>query len=286
MIVREVILQRPSLVILALLLVAPLADAYYPFQITLDVSTIWENLKRTQWMPFSGGLHRFWIDLLVEKVLLFSAIGYLAIYNLRQARLSHITAIAWGLCVTFAFCVEGGKLFFVGRVPSAENFILSSIGALLGIFVLPRLAEASICRRYPVEILIALALGLVAYSELSPFDWIQSLDALPARVSKIEWLPLGAYYGADPQSALFDLAKKLFIMGPLGFLIAARSVDKTSRQRRRIAALVGLFAGAVLEASQIALHSRTPSITDVLLFGLASWAGAVLFERFSILRGS
>jgi VanZ family protein len=285
-IVREIVRRRPSVILLALLMVAPLADAYYPFQITLDVSTVWDNLKRTQWMPFFGGLHRFWMDLLVEKVLLFAAIGYLVNQNLRRARLLHSAGMAWGLCVAFAVCVEGGKLLFVGRVPNAENFILSCLGALCGILVLPRLAEARICRRYPVEILIALALGVVAYSELSPFDWIQSLDELSARISKIEWLPFSSYYGADPQSALFDLGKKLFIVGPLGFLMAARFENKSARERRLIAAVVGLFAGAVLETSQIALRSRTPAMTDVLLFGLASWVGAVISERFSILPRS
>jgi VanZ family protein len=283
---REIIRQRPSLILLGLLMVVPLAGAYYPFQITLDVSTVWDNLKHTQWLPFFGGFHRFWMDLVVEKMLVFAAIGYLILHNLRDAGLSHAKGITWGLCVAFAFCVEGGKLLFVGRVPNAENFILSSTGALLGILVLPSLAEADICRRYPIQILMTLVLALAAYSELSPFDWIKSIDDLPARLSKIEWLPFGAYYGADPQSALFDLGKKLFIIGPLGFLIAARAQQNKSRRQRSVAALVGLLTGTVLETSQLLLRSRTPSVTDVLLFGLATWAGAVIFERFSMLRRS
>src|SRR5215472_9329273 len=83
---REIIRQRPSLILLGLLMVVPLAGAYYPFQITLDVSTVWDNLKHTQWLPFSGGLHRFWMDLLVEKILVFAAIGYLILRILRRRR--------------------------------------------------------------------------------------------------------------------------------------------------------------------------------------------------------
>jgi VanZ family protein len=283
---RGVIRQRPSVILLGLLMIVPLADAYYPFQITLDVSTVWDNLKHTQWLPFSGGLHRFWMDLLVEKLLVFAAIGYLILHHLRAAGLSDSKGMTWGLCVAFAFCVEGGKLLFVGRVPNAENFIFSSTGALLGILVLPSWAESKICRRYRIEILIALVLALAAYSELSPFDWIKSMDELPARLAKVEWLPFGAYYGADTQSALFDLGKKLFVIGPLGFLIAARAQQKKFPRHRIVAALVGLVTGTVLEASQVLLRSRTPSVTDVLLFGLATWAGAVIFERFSMLRRS
>lgn len=283
-ILREIIRQRPSLIVLVLLAVMPLADAYYPFQLTLDVSTAWENLKRIQWVPFFGGLHRFWMDLLVEKVLLFAAVGYLVIVNFRRTRILRAFGPSLALCVAFSFAVEGGKLLFVGRVPSTENFILSSIGAFLGMLILPRVASASVCRRHPTEILIGLALALVAYSELSPFDWIQSVDELPARLSKVEWLPFGAYYGADPQSALFDLGKKLFIVGPLGFLIAARCENERSSGCRVIATLAGLVSGAVLEASQIFLRSRIPSITDILLMGFASWVGAVIFDRFSTLR--
>jgi len=285
-ILRGIIRQRPSLIVLALFMIVPVADAYYPFQITLDVSTLWDNLKHTQWLPFYGGFHRFWMDLLVEKLLLFAAIGYLVFHNLRRAGLPHSAATAWGLCVAFAFCVEAGKLLFVGRVPNAENFILSSTGALLGILALPGVAESNIYRRHSIELLMTLVLALAAYSELSPFDWIQSANELPARLSKIEWLPFGAYYGADPQSVLFDLGKKLLIIGPLGFLIAARFQVKKSSRHRTVAALVGLFTGALLEASQLLLRSRTPSVTDVLLFGLSSWAGAILFERFSILHRS
>jgi glycopeptide antibiotics resistance protein len=112
------------------------------------------------------------------------------------------------------------------------------------------------------------------------------MNELPARLSKVEWLPFGAYYGADPQSALFDLGKKFFIIGPLGFLLAARAQQKNFWRRPIAAMLVGLFVGAVLEAGQVLLRSRIPSVTDVLLFGLATWAGAIIFERFSLLQRS
>jgi hypothetical protein len=48
--------------------------------------------------------------------------------------------------------------------------------------------------------------------------------------------------------------------------------------------MVGLLVGLVLEGGQIALQSRNPSLTDVLLFGGAAWAGAVVFERYRRIR--
>jgi glycopeptide antibiotics resistance protein len=129
-------------------------------------------------------------------------------------------------------------------------------------------------------------LCIIAYEELSPFDWIRSADQIPFRVALIEWLPFSSYYSAEPQAALFDLAKKLFLLGPLGFLIAAGTPDVRSRKRQALAATAGLLVGLVLEAGQIALQSRNPSLTDVLLFGGAAWAGAVVFERYRRIRDS
>jgi hypothetical protein len=115
-------------------------------------------------------------------------------------------------------------------------------------------------------------------------DAIDSVDEIPLRIAKIEWLPMGSYYHAEPQAALFDLAKKLFLLGPLGFLVAGSKSAGDVRRRQRLAILVGLMVGLTLEAGQIALRSRTPSMTDVLLFGGACWAGAVIFNRYSLTR--
>jgi glycopeptide antibiotics resistance protein len=129
--------------------------------------------------------------------------------------------------------------------------------------------------------LTVLILSIITYSELSPFDWVRSSRQIPIRISKIEWLPFTSYYKAEPQSVLFDLAKKLFLLAPLGFLIAADHRQGSPKRRDRFAAAAaGLIVGLVLESAQVALESRTPSITDVLIFGVTAWAGAVIFERY------
>ena len=276
---KRTIRDRPSLVLLALLVSALLSNAYYPFDITIDVSTVWESFKHIQWRPFGSGPHRFWLDLLLDKILFFVAIGCMATLNLRHMSVRAAGALAWCLCVVFAAGLETGKLFFAGRVPNPENLIVYMVGALAGIFVVAPLSGRAFVRRHSAFILIAIMLGLELCSELSPFDWVTSIDELRTRIVTIEWLPFAAYYGAAPQSAIFDLAKKLFIVGPVGFVIASHR-----RRGRLIAALVGLVSGAVLETCQIALRSRTPSITDVLLFVVAAWSGAVVFQRLSEIR--
>ena len=278
--------QGPALPLLALLTIVPLADAYYPFQLTLDVSTAWHNLKHTQWIPFAGGFQGFWLDLVVDKAVVVAAIGFLVVVSLRQSHKRLGSGFALVFCLALGFFVEAGKLLFVGRIPNVENLVLFTIGSLFGVLIVAPLGRTPFCRRHALAILLILEFTIMVYAELSPFDWIESAAELPLRWAKIEWLPLGAYYRADQQSALFDLGKKLFIAGPLGLLLAARKQHRSIGSARALALLAGLTSGSLLESVQIALRSRTPSVTDILLFGAASWAGALVFERWAKLRDS
>ena len=278
LILLQLLQRRPSLVLLALLLLASVADAYYPFDVTLDISTVWHNVKNTRLTPFVG-MRRFWLDMLVEKTLLYTAIGYLTMRNIPEGNASRPT-LAWAVCSAIAMLIEVGKLFFAGRAPNSDNVVFSSLGALVGVVLVPPLATTGIARRHARPILVILMLCIIAYVELSPFDWLRSADEIRLRIAKIEWLPFSSYYFAEPQAALFDLAKKLFLLGPLGFLIAAGDRDGSSRKRQALAIAAGLLVGLILEAGQIALQSRNPSLTDILLFGGAAWAGAVVFERY------
>jgi VanZ family protein len=280
----QLLRQHPAVVLLALLLLASAADAYYPFDVTLDVSTVWRNIKNARLIPFSGGLRRFWLDLFIEKILLFAAVGYLAYRSLAQNNFPASRRNVWAGCSIIALLIEGGKLFFAGRAPNIDNVLLSSLGALGGVLFIPPLAATGFARRYGRRILITLILCVVAYAELSPFDWILSTDEIRQRLSKIEWLPFGSYYRAEPQAALFDLAKKLFLLGPLGFLIAAGKNGGGARKRQTLAVVAGLTVGLIFESGQIALQSRSPSITDVLLFGGACWAGAAIFDRYRFIQ--
>ena len=283
LVLLQLLRQRPSLVLLALLLLASVADAYYPFDVTLDVSTVWHNVKNTRLIPFVGGMRRLWLDLLVEKTLLFAAIGYLALRNLPEGDVSR-PKLAWAACSAIAVLIEVGKLFFAGRAPNIDNVVFSSLGAMFGVVLVPPLTTTYIARRHARRILVILILCIIAYVELSPFDWLRSAGEIRLRIAKIEWLPFSSYYSAEPQAALFDLAKKLFLLGPLGFLIAQGSRNRNSRRREALATAAGLLVGLILEAGQIGLQSRNPSLTDILLFGGAAWAGAVVFERYRRIR--
>ena len=111
----------------------------------------------------------------MERLLLFAAIGYLALRNL-----SHDNApnrrLAWARCSVIAMLIEVGKLFFIGRVPNVDNIVLSSLGALAGVLLIPPLAAKPFVRQHGRRILLVLYICMIAYVEFSPFDWIRSAD--------------------------------------------------------------------------------------------------------------
>jgi len=261
-------------------------DAFYPFAVTLDVSTVWGDLKRAQWIPLQEGLQGFLRHSIAEKMLLFAALCHLMGRSLAYRHVPSFLGVrAWLLCVLLAASMEGGKLFVVGRTPNVEDVIAGSLGALLGLLLIPILARLPLIRKHPVEVLLGLAVLLIAYDELGRFDWVVSPDAVVAQTARIEWLPFASYYGADLHKVLFDLGKKALLLSAFGFLVAIHRAAALSPRHCWVPVAWGFGVGVMLEASQLLQVSCTPSITDVLVFGASAWAGAALFERYNTIVG-
>jgi len=275
----DVLRNQPALLLLCYLLLGVLADSYFPFDVTLDVSAVWENIKRSQLIPFQKGLHQNWFELLIEKGAIFAGIGYLVLTNLQRLWRGIGAALTWLLCCALAGAIETGKVFFAGRAFNAQNVVIASLGALLGIILLPRLSALSWVKRRPEVVWFALVLGFLIYLELSPFDWIVLTD-LPERFSRIEWLPFKAYYSAEPLDALFDLQKKIYSSIPLGFVVMSLPPIKVASSPRRKAALLCIVIATAIELVQVVVRSRIPSITDVIIFSASAWVGIVLFEGY------
>jgi VanZ family protein len=283
---QELLRTRPAVVLLGLMILAGVADAFYPYAVTLDVSTAWGNLKHAQWPPLQDGLLGFLRNLATEKILWFAIIGDLMRRSFQYRRASSFTRLhAWCLTVFLVVSIEGGKLFFVGRVPNVEHILVGSWGALLGILLIPFAARMPLVRKHSTVVLISLALLLVTYDELTPFTGMPSRDMGAALSSRIEWLPFSSYYKADPHRVLFDSGKKALLLGSFGFLVAAHRTAALSIGRWWVPPAWGLGVGAVLEALQLLQGSHTPSTTDVLVFGASAWAGASLYERYHAIVG-
>jgi VanZ family protein len=278
-----VVHEEPLSLIVGLLVVVLAADRFYPFAVTLDVTTAWNSIRHAQVVPLASFRQSFWGDLLIDKTLIPAFLAALlcqVIARRRSARITTPAPVAWLLTTLFALTLEIAKVLWVGRRPNVDNVIVASLGALAGVWLLPRIVRSRMVGARPAAWLVVLALALLAYAELTPFDFALAPGAVSAKAHRVEWLPLSAYYWADPQSALFDLWNKLLLSGFLGFAGA----NLPGRPRLRPVA-AGLAAGGLLEIAQVLKVTRLPSVSDVLVFGLGAYLGERTCQRYRTIRG-
>jgi VanZ family protein len=272
--VIRVMYTEPSLLPLGLLAFFLSVDSFYPFAITLDVSTVWQNVTHIQWGLLESLRDHLWSDLLMDKVIpwaLLMALVHRSLTRFRPRR--SVGQFSWMLTCLFAGALEVGKLFFAGRVSKVDNVLLAAFGALAGGTLLPRLFQSTLVRPHPWHALAALAVVFVAYAELTPFDFTLATAVLASKAAHIEWIPLLSFYGAEPQNALhalFDIWQKGLRAAFLGFAVVA-ATGKGGRH----AAVVGLLLGMLLEGAQVLMLSHLPSVTDVLVFGVGACGGGV-----------
>lgn len=267
----KLVMDRPALLVAGGLVIVLAADALYPYALTLDVSTAWGNLKRGQWQPLQSLGRRFWGDFIVDRVIPYGALAVAG--SLAFPRRAVLVLI--GATATAGF-LEAGKLLIVGRAPNVDNVILAAVGALLGLGVMGLLSETPAARAKAPARLAALCGALVAYRELTPFDWVTSLDLVAAKAAHIEWIPLSSYFYADPQSALYDLGTKLAWSAAFGAALWAAG--------SRAAGYWGLALGTVSEALQLVQVSHVPAVTDALTIGAGAALGARAMRRFRARR--
>jgi VanZ family protein len=274
--------ERPALLVVAIVAALLAADALYPYAVTLDVSTAWDNLKRSQRQAFGSLARRGWGDLLVERALPYAALVMgvrLALGNpISGGAGARATARAWLLCTACATALEGAKLFIVGRAPSVDNVILAALGGIVGALAFAPLAGSQETRVRGPALLAWLMGAQLVYRELAPFDWLGDADQVAAKASRIEWIPLASYLHADPQSVLLDLCGKLVWSGLFGAALRAAGV--------RAPWAWGVGLAAALEGLQVLQRSHVPALTDVLTLGVGTALGAAMLGRYRRWRGA
>jgi VanZ family protein len=267
---------QPLLGPLAALLAALAGDALYPYAVTLDVSTVWGNVKSSGWWPLSALRVYPWHALVVDRVLPYAAVAFVAREAVSRYPSPAVSAAVGGLVVMFAAGLEVAKLFIEGGSLQTGNLLLAAAGALLGIAAAPRIrARSRTARR---SALIVAGVALAAYHQLRPFDFTGSASAIRDKAARIEWVPFASYIMADPQLALFDTGKKLVLGGLLGIILYVPARHSGVRWT--------LLLAVLLEIAQLAQISHQTSVTDVFLLTLGGWLGGLLLARYHAMLDS
>jgi VanZ family protein len=262
--------ERPQLAPLAVLLAVLAADALYPYAFTLDVSTVWGNVKSSAWRPFAGLGAQPWHALLVDRVLPYAAVTLLVLEACSPRPSLPVRAALCGLPLAFAAGLEVAKLFVEGRSPQTRYVLLAASGTLLGLAAAPLVRSVS--RRHGRWLLAVGAVALITYHELRPFDFTASTAAFRLKITRIEWVPFASHILAEPQAALFDIGKKLALGALLGLILPTRD--------RPAAVRWALLLGVGLEIGQLAERSHRASVTDVALITGGAWLSGRLLTRY------
>ncbi|HEX5071204.1 MAG TPA: VanZ family protein [Vicinamibacterales bacterium] len=216
----------------------------------------------------------------VQNVLLFlpfGALGFLCLERLRIVRrLALVTALGVGLSVT----VESLQLLTTDRVSGLNDVLSNGIGAWLGALLAWQSGSlfAAALRRLRMEGLadvdelrpMASAAAALAVAAWQPFDVTLEVGTV---ISKVRALQTDAWqFTGLRDEGLLVLIAALF-SATLSEYLAALGEQRPGRK----AAIMGIVLAFGLEASQVLIGSRMPSLWDALVstsgvaLGAAAW---------------
>jgi VanZ family protein len=269
--IKRLIRENPILLLIAFVSLAPILDAFYPFDIKLTIGFFADNLNMTRLTLFHPALTA--LDLFVERFFSFAALGYLVAADRTSRNLPPGGPGILALTTAFAITLEAAKLFLANRVFQIDNVLFALLGTVVGTALERRVPYPNLSRFRSLAMLTIFAVLLLGYFQMEPFDWI-SRGELRWKIRQIEWFPFAAYYWSDPRAVLFDLLKKLYLSIPIGLLLGSLMTQRPRGSRLQAVALITLL-GVFLEASQILIRSRTAAVTDVLVIATGGWIGAL-----------
>ncbi len=215
------------------------------------------------------------------------------------ARRVTVGLAVWPLCTLFAAAVEFSQLYFPNRTCSGSDILAQSLGAAVGLLVFlfagQRMVNQLRARFGPHSeagpavgglAVLALAVALAQWLPLdisaSPADWVRKLkdgtattglfaelhgrsDVPTWRKGQV-WLELaGLYLCVGLVLAFAPFARPVRLEGLPAWMPVARAALRVFG--------LGLAFAAILEAGQFPVLSRSPSVTDVLIGGVAVLLG-------------
>jgi VanZ family protein len=265
-----------------------------PFDLTLSPADLYHKWRdgRVRLVPF--GAHDVTVFEMIEKycwtVALFLPMGLL-LANVRQAAWQR--AGAWWRVLALALAATGLiqclKFFVLSRYVDATEVVVGVPAVVAGwglvLALRSRRRDAWRLRKAFVSLLLLAWAAVAVFVNWQPFTFRLEAEFAAERLRNLQLLPFQDYYWSDYLNAFDQFVHKVLLFTPLGALLTLLLPSGT-RGRGGLVLLAAAAVAAGLEAGQLFLPTRCPSVTDVLVETGGACIGLVLTKRAQWLIGS
>ncbi|MEQ9500693.1 MAG: VanZ family protein [Deltaproteobacteria bacterium] len=287
---RETARERPGLLILLAYFAAITLGSLAPFIPTLDLSTVWENVKAFRADPW--GAKPF--GALITDGLLFGALAYLTakelppylsskrwMFKTQPIAPASAAIFAFVLVSTLALALEAAQMIIIGHSPGLQDavvgMLLAGVGAGLAAGlpggIRPATELGELTRRTP-WLVLAFAILAPTTRAMSPFIF-QTVGQGLEEITVWQWVPFWALFQNINVSTFRNVFEAAAFYLPLGYAVHALG------RRPRVGFVVCLVLGETLELLQIPVVGRVFDITEGLYAGLMGLVGAWILTSLS-----
>ena len=264
------VFERKALVYPLLVFVAVVCVAeWHPFDVTLDISSVWGKVKSFRAHPWNTGP----ISDEVLGWLRFAAAGGAAALWLRICRVRWPRGLASAAGVVLACGLETSQFFIESRGPDLRDAVVHGFGAIVGAALVGR------SQRIRPAVLTTLVYVVTvigaAIQELSPL-------AVATSRSPVEWIPFLSYYQYTSTGTISHVLELLLMFLPFGFVLSS---SLTQGRGWLLAAAGAALVIIPLEFAPGFISGRYPDVGDVgvcvagALVGV--WLASNGWERFN-----
>jgi VanZ family protein len=184
--------------------------------------------------------------------------------------------LMWGLVI--ATCLIGVKLIVLSRSFDVTDVLVATLSILIGWALRLDLAIRSATRGLRL-VLLGIWLLLITFVTWQPFDF--DFGLAEERWAKLTPIPLADLWQGSELLAFENLIQKMVLYLPFGALLTSWRTTSTIGAWVPTLVLASLIA-LLLEAGQLILSSRTPSLSDVYVQTAGALLGSIITRRVCV----
>lgn len=226
--------------------------------------------------PFETANKHFW------NLALFAPVGLLLAHLPGRLSRGGWLVLAFGLLA--AGTIEAAQLLAFSRYFDTTDILTGAAAiwvAWYAVQIHRRLRLAPSGEWIVGGSLILVSLAVLIFMEWQPFNFHPSLSEARRRLHQVDLLPFVEYFRGHYLFALDDCVHKILMYGALGGFLAVSAPPSSEAFWFRWS--LAVVVAVVMEAGQLFLPTRTPSITDVLIGGVSAGLAMSLVRRARVL---